>query len=302
VTTRPSRQWLRRLIGVRLGQFSMYPPRPLELPSHYRAVRRSSGRLPISIVTPVYNQARYISQTVESVLGQDYPALQYIVMDGGSTDGTVERLETYRNRLAHLHSGPDGGQAAAINAGMRLASGEVLAWINGDDIVLPGTLDVVAAYFESHPEIDVVYGHRIILDEEGRDIGRWVLPAHADAALDWADFVPQETLYWRRSAWEAVGGRLDESFAFAMDWDFLLRLRDSGARFARLPRYMGGFRVHPLQKTHAEIGTTGLDEMGRIYRRTLGRVPSGTERALRLAPYVVRHAILQRLDGWIGLY
>lgn len=280
----------------------MYPPRPLDLSVRYSASRRSAGTLKISIVTPVFNQARYITQTVESVLGQDYPALQYIVMDGGSTDGTAERLETFRDRLDHLHSGPDGGQAAAINAGMRHATGDVLAWINGDDIILPGALDFVAAHFEANPEIDVVYGHRVVIDELGRDIGRWVLPGHSDAVLDWVDFIPQETLYWRRSAWLRVGAQLDESFAFAMDWDFLLRLRETGARFSRLPRYLGGFRVHPAQKTHAEIDTTGLREMARIHQRTLGRVPSRAERAFRVAPYIARHAVLQRLDQVIGLY
>src|SRR5690606_26461081 len=118
-------------------------------------------------------------------------------------------------------------------------------------IILPGALDYVAAFFEANPEIDAIYGHRIVIDEDGRDIGRWVLPPHSDDILDWADFVPQETLYWRRSAWQRIGAQLDESYTFAMDWDLLIRLRETGARFSRVPRYLGGFRAHSAQKTSA---------------------------------------------------
>lgn len=302
VTAGRAREWIRKITGFRLGQFSMYPPRPLRLPPHYEAQPRGDKCPSISIVTPVFNQASYIEQTVASVLGQNYPALQYIVMDGGSTDGTAEKLYAIRDRLSHLHSGPDDGQTAAINAGMRYATGDILAWLNGDDIVLPGTLDYVSTYFENHPDVDVVYGHRIIIDENGQDIGRWVLPTHSDSVLDWADFVPQETLYWRRSIWRKIGEHLDDSFQFAMDWDFLLRLRDAGARFARVPRYLGGFRSHSRQKTLAEMPTTGLQEIARIHQRTLGHIPGRMERAWRLAPYIARHAVLQRADRLFGLY
>lgn len=296
------KQWLRRAIGFRLGQFRMYPPRALALPPRYSEPPRSSGRLPISIVTPVFNQVEYISQTVDSILGQKYQALQYIVMDGGSTDGTAEKLDAVRGRLHYFFSGPDNGQAAAINNGMKHATGDILAWINGDDIVLPGALDYVAAFFEAHPEIDAIYGHRIVIDERGHDIGRWVLPPHSDDVLDWADFIPQETLYWRRSAWQRIGAALDESYAFAMDWDLLIRLREAGVRFSRVPRYLGGFRAHAAQKTSTTLETTGRREMARIYQRTVGRVPTPAERARHLAPYIIRHAILQRADRLFGLY
>jgi len=302
VTTGGTPGWLRTITGFRLGQFAIYPPRPLRLPPRYDVQPADGSRPTISIVTPVLNQVDYIEQTVASILGQNYSALQYIVMDGGSTDGTAEKLYAARDQLSHLHSGPDKGQTAAINSGMALAKGEILAWINGDDIVLPGTLNYVSAYFESHPDIDVVYGHRIIIDENDQDIGRWVLPAHSNSVLDWVDFIPQETLYWRRSIWEKIGSCLDESFQFAMDWDFLIRLKDAGARFSRLPRYLGGFRFHSDQKTMVQMSTTGREEMERIHQRTLGRIPGRIERACHLAPYIARHAVLQRADRLFGIY
>lgn len=294
--------WIRSITGFRLGQFAMYEPRPLEVPPRYRMPRQRGGRLDISIVTPVLNQAAFIEQTTGSILDQGYPRLQYIVMDGGSTDGTAQKLHAIHDRLDHLYSGPDTGQTAAVNAGMRYADGEILAWINGDDIVLPGALEYVSEYFADNPQVDVVYGHRIVIDEKGRDIGRWVLPRHSNIALNWADFIPQETLYWRRSIWERTGARLDESFQFAMDWDFLVRLRDAGARFARLPRYLGGFRFHSQQKTVAQMSTTGRDEIARIHKRTLGRTPGRVERACHLAPYIAMHSLLQRADRLFGLY
>ena len=111
-------------------------------------------------------------------------------------------------------------------------------------MLLPGALHYVAGFFLDHPEVDVLYGHRVLIDEENREIGRWVLPAHDERTLRWADYVPQETLFWRRRVWEEVGACFDESYRFAVDWDFLLRLQRIGARFARVPRFLGAFRVH----------------------------------------------------------
>jgi hypothetical protein len=164
-----------------------------------------------------------------------------------------------------------------------------MAWLNSDDILLPGALAYVADYFVRHPEIDVVYGHRICIDEDDREIGRWVLPAHDDDVLSWADYVPQETLFWRRSIWEKAGGSIDESFRFAMDWDLLVRLRGAGARMACLPRFIGGFRIHAQQKTSAAINETGFREMNRIRERALGFVPAHGDVRRAVAPYLLRH-------------
>src|SRR5439155_11875113 len=119
------------------------------------------------------------------------------------------------------------GQAHAINLGFRHATGEILAYLNSDDLLLPGALAYVANHVVRHPEVGVVYGHRVVIDADGREVGRWVLPPQDDASLVWDDYVPQETMFWRRRAWERVGARLDETFHFALDWDLILRFRQA---------------------------------------------------------------------------
>jgi len=152
----------------------------------------------------------------------------------------------------------DSGQAQAINRGFALTCGEIMAYLNSDDSLLPGCLNYVGTYFADHPEVDVVYGHRVLIDEEDREIGRWVLPRHTDEVLAWADYIPQETLFWRRRLWEAAGSSVSEEFRFAMDWDLILRFRDAGAKIVRVPRFLGAFRVHTDQKTSAELDLAGV--------------------------------------------
>jgi glycosyltransferase involved in cell wall biosynthesis len=272
----------------RLGVLFQHPPRPLTPPEPF--VGRFSQPAPlISIVTPSYNHAGFLERTLRSVLDQNYPALQYIVQDGGSTDGTPELLERYADRLAYWESARDRGQTHALNLGFGHAEGEILAYLNSDDLLLPGALNYVAHYFQSHPAVDVVYGHRIVIDESGAEVGRWVLPPHDDAVLTWADYVPQETLFWRRRVWEAVGAGFDESFQFAMDWDLLLRFRAVGARFARAPRFLGAFRVHPQSKTSSRIADLGAREMARLRLRCHGRAVSDVEVGAAIQPYLRRH-------------
>jgi glycosyltransferase involved in cell wall biosynthesis len=281
-------QPLRRSFGPYLGVLHQYPPRRWRPPAPFRGSLPSPPPV-ISVVTPSYNQARFLPRTVESVLGQCYPRLEYIVQDGGSTDGTPALLERYRARLAHCESRRDNGQADALNRGFRRATGEVLAYLNSDDLLLPGALACVADYFRRHPEVDVLYGHRIIIDPEDHEVGRWVLPPHDDDVLSWSDLVPQETLFWRRGIWEAVGGRVDESFRFALDWDLLLRFRAAGARFARVPRFLGAFRVHPAQKTSAWMDGIGRMEIDRLRRRCHGRGVTEEEVTRQVRPYLRRH-------------
>jgi glycosyltransferase involved in cell wall biosynthesis len=243
----------------------------------------------ISIVTPSFRQAGYIARTMESVLNQNYPNLEYFVQDGGSTDGTVEIIERYANRLSGWQSESDDGQSHAINLGFAKTKGEIMAWLNSDDLLMPGTLAYVAEYFTRHPEVDVIYGHRILIDEHDREIGRWVLPPHSDSVLSWADFVPQETLFWRRTIWEKTGGKIDDTFRFAMDWDLLLRFRKTGARMVRLPRFLGAFRIHEAQKTLSAINDVGYKEMHRLRERELGRVVDYKDIHRAILPYAATH-------------
>src|SRR5262249_31682147 len=150
--------------------------------------------------------------TLLSVASQAYPALEYVIQDAGSTDGTLEILRRHSGVVTHWESTPDAGQAAALNRAFARTTGEIMGYLNADDILLPGALHYVARAFADRPDVEVVYGHRILIDEDDREIGRWVLPPHDDGALAWADYVPQETLFWRRGLWERVGGSFDERY------------------------------------------------------------------------------------------
>jgi glycosyltransferase involved in cell wall biosynthesis len=271
----------------RLGRLRHHPPRALAVP------RRSAAPHPaptLSLVTPTLQHAEFLERTLHSVLDQAYPALEYVVIDGGSTDGTVELLRNHEQQLAHWESAPDAGQAAAINRGFSHTTGDILAWLNSDDVLLPGALAYVARFFAERPEVDAIYGHRLIVDEADRQIGEWILPPHDDAVLALADYVPQETLFWRRSLWERVGGRLDESFRYALDWDLLLRMRAVGARFARVPRFLAAFRVHNEQKTQ-RLHAVGRAECERLLEREHGRVLSDEEIWAAVRPYMRRHLV-----------
>jgi len=293
-----------QLLRPRLGVLHQYPPRSLRNPPGY-SFPAGAGKAPkISIVTPSFNHGMYLERTIRSVIDQNYPNLEYIVQDGGSHDGSAEILRKYADSLRHWESAKDNGQSHAINLGFRHATGEIMAYLNSDDFLLPGTLPYIADYFRRHPEIDVVYGHRIVVDAEGREVGRWVLPPHNDEVLSSVDYIPQETLFWRRRIWEKVGGQVDESFQFAMDWDLLIRFRDAGARFVRLPRFLAAFRVHPSQKTSAQIEDLGAREIYRLRRRCHGRNVTHVEAMNAAALYMVRHILydrLSRLSMFLGL-
>lgn len=282
---------IKRWAQPKLGTLNQHAPIDLVLPAWYGKEECPTRPPRISIVTPSYKQAAFIERTLQSVLDQGYPNLEYFVQDGCSKDGTEEILDRYAHRLSGWQSKPDDGQSNAINLGMDRTTGEIMAWINSDDILFPGSLAYIARYFDAHPEIDVVYGHRLLIDENDRQIGRWIMPAHDDNILSWADFVPQETLFWRREIWNKAGGRVDESFRFAMDWDLLVRFRSAGAKFARLPRLLGGFRIHTQQKTSAAISDIGFKEMARIRERALGKNPTHVEINRAIAPYLIRHLV-----------
>ena len=166
------------------------------------------------------------------MLAQNYPNLGYIIEDGGSTDGTVQLLESYGDRIV-WRSERDTGQANAINRGFARVHGEIMAYLNSDDVLLPGALAYVAQIFLAKPAVDIVYGHRIFIDREARKSADGCCRPIATRPSNGR--TTQETMFWRRQVWDKVGP-LDESFQYALDWDFALRARAAGFRFLRLPR------------------------------------------------------------------
>jgi glycosyltransferase involved in cell wall biosynthesis len=213
-------------------------------------MRAATPRLPrITIVTPSFNQGRFLEAALLSVLDQGYPDLEYIVMDGGSTDGSVEIIRRHAARLARWHSGPDGGQAAAIAAGFRDATGDVLAWLNSDDILLPGALDTVGRAFAADPGLGLVYGARRVIDEAGRVLRTYHPPTVLHRYyFSFGQWIAQESAFWRRSLYESAGG-MDESKFFALDLSLFMRMWGRG-RWRRLDTELGAIRVHPDTKTN----------------------------------------------------
>jgi glycosyltransferase involved in cell wall biosynthesis len=288
-------QWLRSQFQP---SFVQHKPIPLRLPNPPPLF--DAETLPkIALVTPSFNQGVFLERTILSVLEQRYPQLEYVIQDGGSTDATPAILEQYRPQLTHVESRTDHGQAYAINAGFRRTTGEIMAWLNADDLFLPGALAAVAGFFHTHPEIDVVYGQRICIDLHDQEIGRWLVLEGAERMLPWANYLPQETIFWRRRIWERVGGMVDESYHFAMDWELFLRFYRCGATFARMPVFLGAFRVHPAQKTshHEQLG---IVERQRLQQNDHGRPIDWLEIRYHVRRYLWRvtwGTVLYR-SGW----
>src|SRR5215813_4307376 len=272
---------LRRWRRPRLGQLYHHNPVPLRVPDFYYKNKSRLNVPRISLVTPSFNQGRFLGVACESVLSQKYPRLEYIVRDGKSTDESCSVLRRFEDRITAIRIAKDGGQASALNLGFAESTGEIMAWLNADDILLPGSLDYVAAFFCRHPDVDVIYSHRVLIDEFGREIGRWILPPFDGEILRWLDYIPQETMFWRRCLWEKSGGALDEKFTYALDWELLLRFMRHSARVRRVPRFLGGFRVHAQQKTQAMASTNGAAEMALLLESLHGRKVDAEEAASR---------------------
>lgn len=204
----------------------------------------------VSIVTPSYNQGQFIEETLRSVLLQGYPDLEYIIMDGGSTDRSVEIIRKYEPWLSYVHIGPDGGQAAAIGEGFRHATGEILAWLNSDDRYRPGALARVACFFTTHPKVVFGNGDVNYIDTEGQFRQRIyaIRPNRFLTANLGVHGWPQQGCFWRHWAYKRVGG-IDGSLRFCMDRDLFIRLTGVGPG-RRIPGPpLADFRIHDQAKS-----------------------------------------------------
>lgn len=223
----------------------------------------------VSIVTPSFNQARYLEETVLSVLEQDYPSIEYLIVDGGSTDGSLDIIQKYTKRLAWWVSEPDLGQTDAINKGFKHAKGAIYAWLNSDDAYLPGAISEAVAFLNENPEVGMVYGDAHLIADDGNIIGRF--PARQTdykRLLRGYVHIPQQTAFFRSNLWHQVGP-LDPTYYFAMDYDLWVRL----ARITELryhPRIWANFRLHDNAKTILSNDRC-WPEMLRVHRREGGK-------------------------------
>lgn len=224
--------------------------------------------LRVSVITPSFNAASFLSATVESVLSQDYP-VEYIVVDGGSTDGTIQILENYKNRV-HYTSGKDKGPADAIHRGFSQASGEVLAWLGGDDLYEPGAVRQAAEYLAKHPEVDIVYGQGWWIDEGGSPIGRYPTIPFDKRALEQDCFICQPAAFIRASAYRDCP--IDRNLKLSFDYDLWIRMSAKGYRFACLASHLANTRMHRRTLTLGARSEMFHASMG-LLRRHYGYVP-----------------------------
>ena len=197
----------------------------------------------ISIVTPSFNQAHFLEHTLHSIIGQNYDNLEYVVIDGGSDDGSAEIIRQHSSQLAFWVSEPDNGHGNAINKGFARTSGEIMAWLNSDDMYLPWTLHTVAEIFTSHPEVNWITGINVHWDAKGRIINAFHnLKNKYDFLLNRYAWIQQESTFWRRSLWDAAGGRLDEDYSLMVDGELWTRffLHD---RLYHVNCVLGGYRM-----------------------------------------------------------
>lgn len=222
----------------------------------------------ISIVTPSYNQGEYLEATILSVLGQNYPNFEYIIMDGGSNDDSVKIIEKYEKQLAYWVSQKDNGQAAAINAGFKKASGDIFLWINSDDILMPNVLFAIA-------EIAIKEGDKLFIgncihfnelkDGTLKAWGSNVPEKNNLLQIELIDYIIQPSSFWTKAVWQK-NGELNEKLHFVFDWEWFLRAKKNGIEIHGVNKCLSLYRIHENHKS-ASAGGKKLDELATVYEK-----------------------------------
>ncbi len=250
----------------------------------------------VSIITPSYNQAAYIEQTILSIREQDYPNIEHIVIDGGSTDGTQDILRRYEDRLTWV-SEKDNGQTDAINKGFRKSTGEIMAWLNSDDVYMPGAVRTVVEHFQQHPEDSFVYGDVLAVDEHETPFGlrSHIRQGDHNELVKGVNFIVQPATFWRRRVWETMG-ELDQTLHYMMDYEYWMRVSaDYPIRY--LPVTLAKERMYPAAKTF-KGAVPRMEEMEAVAIRHGGDSIPYNYRAEAAANYGLRGLQRLRAGEW----
>jgi len=260
----------------------------------------------ISVITPSFNQGAFIARTLASVATQSYPPLEHLVFDGGSSDNTLTVL-LQAGRTVHWVSQPDGGQADAVNQGLKAARGDVIAWINSDDIYYPQAFALVAARFAADPTLDVVYGDADHIDLQDEPFEPYPTAAWDPLLLPHVCFICQPALFFRRRVLDRVG-LLNPRLRYCMDYEFWLRLEAAGCRVAYLPSKLAGSRLYPSNKTlankpavHREIAEMLLARTGTVPLRWVvayANHSAANQWSPQRQPWAYRRHLLWELLHW----
>ena len=217
-----------------------------------------------SIITPSYNQGEFLEETILSVLNQDYPNLEYIIIDGGSNDNSVEIIKKYQKSLKYWVSEPDKGQSDAINKGLKIATGSILQWLNSDDVLMKGALNYINEYFNKNPDKGCMIGDLQLINLTGKFTTLIkAVPFHFNSALFTTGLVPQPSTFFTRRAWEKTGN-LDISLTYQFDYEYFLRMAKAGVKFGILRKSIAQFRLHPDSKTVSEYNNLFFESVTTI--------------------------------------
>lgn len=247
----------------------------------------------ITLVTPSFNQAAWLAKTLDSVLGQGYPNLEYGVVDGGSTDGSIAILDAYRDRLSFVISEPDKGMYDAIQKGFARSTGEIMGWLNSDDVLMPNALFTLARLFHDIPQAEWITGYRCAVDELGCAVA--LEPARAWSAEAYAidhRWIQQESTFWRRSLWERAGGSLNTDLKLAGDFELWHRFFRHASLYST-DALLGGFRVRSRGQASLEQLDAYEAEAARV--RAAAPIPEAVAR--RVALIRKREGLISKLKG-----
>jgi glycosyltransferase involved in cell wall biosynthesis len=244
----------------------------------------SNNKPTVTVITPSFNQAEYLEETILSVLSQDYSNLEYFIIDGGSTDGSLEIIKKYEPDLTAWVSEPDMGQTDAINKGFSMANGDILAWLNSDDTYMPGAVSEAVRVLEEKSHIGMVYGKAYYVDESGDPVATYPAgPTDYRGLRRGVNTIPQQTMFFRSVLWDIVGP-LDPSFYYAMDYDLWTRIAAvSPIHFH--DKYMANFRLQSASKSMNEASRC-WPEMMRVHFRD-----GGSRFSILYLKYIVRRIV-----------